>query len=479
MDTSSYMELALTIYGWHVSNQLTGAIVFSGLIFLPLIFMVWRNWSEPARSQEAKAAAPVSQRRMEQDVALFFVTIILAFIPSVPLAVSDITMESGTNAAATDPAEVEYIPPAVDRIEVPVLWWVVHNLSSGFTDVFVAAIHSFREPTYVRTLSLGLETARIDDRSLAAELQQFDRDCWLPALARAERNPNARSPEWRGDTDILMRPQYYPSMAASDLVESWDPPYDFSGPGSVGPRCDEWWIGNPDRSLVPRLYANIEENLSGFQRWLVWRLGASGEADRQAQAVRKFLSARPPPAIDPGNPDHDAANWSPWAILGGIGSIAALPFVKVAMFVVVVGLPMLQSIGLMMIYVAIPVAIPFAVLRPGLIVFFVIAIFSLKFTTALWALAQVLDESLIDFMYGGANQRELVGSGTLDDLILSMIAAFSYIVLPVTWLWLMGSFARGTASGINALFAQSSGRLESISDRGIGAVTSVGKGLIR
>ena len=45
MQTGSYLELALTIYAWQVSNRLAEMIVASGLIYLPLLFIVWQNWS--------------------------------------------------------------------------------------------------------------------------------------------------------------------------------------------------------------------------------------------------------------------------------------------------------------------------------------------------------------------------------------------------------------------------------------------------
>ena len=94
MQTGSYLELALTIYAWQVSNRLAEMIVASGLIYLPLLFIVWRNWSQTARSQEAKSAAPVSLRRMEQDVIVLFFTIIFAFLPAVSVTAGDIYYKS-------------------------------------------------------------------------------------------------------------------------------------------------------------------------------------------------------------------------------------------------------------------------------------------------------------------------------------------------------------------------------------------------
>ena len=94
METGSYLELALTLYGWQVSNRIAELLVASGLIFIPLLWLVMRNWSQPTRSQEAKAAAPVSMRRMEQDMLVAFISIILCFIPAFSVKTSDLTHTS-------------------------------------------------------------------------------------------------------------------------------------------------------------------------------------------------------------------------------------------------------------------------------------------------------------------------------------------------------------------------------------------------
>ena len=191
MQTGSYLELALTIYAWQVSNRLAEMIVASGLIYLPLLFIVWRNWSETARSQEAKSAAPVSLRRMEQDVIVLFITIIFAFLPAVSVSAGDIYYKSPLR-----PDEITGSTPDIpyataedgspDSIKIPILWWVVHQASAGFAQLFIAGVNSFGEPTHIRAISLALDYAQLNDPQLQAELQLFDKDCYLPALAKLE-----------------------------------------------------------------------------------------------------------------------------------------------------------------------------------------------------------------------------------------------------------------------------------------------------
>ena len=195
METGSYLELALTLYGWQVSNRIAELLVASGLIFIPLLWLVMRNWSQPTRSQEAKAAAPVSMRRMEQDMLVAFISIILCFIPAFSVKTSDLTHTSpisGEEISANSPDAPYSSDENPDEIKVPVYWWLVHQLSSGFTKIFTASIHSFGKPTHIRDITLELDYMTLDNLPLRAELRRFDLDCHLPALRKLEQeNPAA------------------------------------------------------------------------------------------------------------------------------------------------------------------------------------------------------------------------------------------------------------------------------------------------
>ena len=98
---------------------------------------------------------------------------------------------------------------------------------------------------------------------------------------------------------------------------------------------------------------------------------------------------------------------------------------------------MVQAIVLACVYIALPIAVPFATLRPGLLVFFISALFSLKFLTALWALSKFIDERMIDYMYGDTS---ILVQWGFNDMVLTIITSLSYVGLPIVWLWLMSSF---------------------------------------
>ena len=134
-------------------------------------------------------------------------------------------------------------------------------------------------------------------------------------------------------------------------------------------------------------------------------------------------------------------------------------------------LRMLQA--LMCIYIAIPIAVPFAVLKPSLLLFFTSAIFTLKFMTGLWALAALLDDKLIKYMYG---EDEIhTGMGSTEDMVLMIVTETAYIALPVVWIWLVSGFTGSSISGVNSLFAYTAGKLDSAGQTGQSATVSAAK----
>ena len=143
------------------------------------------------------------------------------------------------------------------------------------------------------------------------------------------------------------------------------------------------------------------------------------------------------------------------------------------MYLAKTALPMFQALALMCIYIAIPIAVPFAVLKPSLLLFFTSAIFTLKFMTGLWALAALLDDKLIKYMYG---ENEIhTGVGSTEDMVLMIVTETAYVALPVVWIWLVSSFTGTSVSGVNSLFAYTAGKLDSAGQAGQSATVSATK----
>ena len=483
MQTGSYLELALTIYAWQVSNRLAEMIVASGLIYLPLLFIVWQNWSQTARSQEAKSAAPVSLRRMEQDVIVLFFTIIFAFLPAVSVTAGDIYYKSPTTSeeiTGSTPdlpySTAEDGPP--ESVKIPILWWVVHQASAGFVQLFVAGVNSFGEPTHIREISLALDYAKFNDPQLQAELQLFDRHCYLPSLAKLESDSSylyppqrenikdppkqgPRPPEWRGDDFWFNTPGFYDYYKAHVKIDSWAALYDFEP--TSGPWCAEWWR-DEQLGLESRLYSYIQPT-NVLNRQVIDRESADPKWKRKV--VRGLLKNSAPDILaDPSGANSAPGKKNPFAPttwLGETGIVLGYIMTKTAMYIVTIGLPMVQAIILACLYIALPIAVPFATLRPGLLVFFISALFSLKFLTALWALSKFIDERMIGYMYHNTGNLVQLDS---NDTVLSIITSLSYVGLPIVWLWLMSSFTGKGVEGVNLLFAYTAAKLDSAAQQG-------------
>ena len=244
--------------------------------------------------------------------------------------------------------------------------------------------------------------------------------------------------------------------------------------GNAGPRCDVWW-NDSSNGLERRLYDYIVKKTENpnYDFALVTYVGDS-DVDTVDSTVRRFLHKEPPPANFGADPTGDGAKGDLLeTTVGYVGGAVVYPAIKGAMYLVKTALPMFQALALMCIYIAIPFAVPFAVLRPSLLLFFTSAIFSLKFMTGLWALATLLDDKLIDYMYG---ENELhTGVGSTPDLVLSIVTATSYVALPIVWIWLVSSFTGTSISGVNSLFAYTAGKLDSAGQAGQSATVSAAK----
>ena len=473
------MELVLTLVAFDLANKLAVLLVGTGVIFIPIAWLFWKNWYEPARSQEAKAAAPVSLRRMEQDIGLATLAMLLAFLPAINISSSEITYKSpltgnevNAGVADTDTS------PAAQNIRIPVLWWAVIQFSSGFTEIFTAAVHSVALPQHLRTMALALDYAEISDETLITELAQFDQHCYNPALDALEQDPDGTvhltsGPPWRGYYYFNNNPNYYKSRkpAPPFIPAGWEDQY--SQPLNPGPTCATWWTA-PDKGLRDKIYDEIqgdtknepETKPKGLMKFIesTQALIASKSSIQKDDAVRYFLRNKNLALHSPAN--KQISDDQGFSILATLGSWAAYPVVKTTLTALIVVLPMVQAIILACIYIALPLAVPFAVVRPGVLVFFMSAIFGTKFLTGIWALANFIDERVIDGLHGG----DPAGFG----ILMWFVAVLSYAGLPIIWFWLMSSFTSRAIGGANNLFNSTAGQMAVIGQAGVGQATNLG-----
>lgn len=500
MIVHSYLELTTTVIGWHIATQITKLLVASGLVYIPLGIVLVRNWVSPIRSQESKDSAPVSLRRMEQDTVLIILVFVFLFLPAVPVAPSNIlyldsNMENTVSAGDPNVPFMRDISPP-DEIKVPVLWWFVHEISSFATRSVVKIIDGMSDPSVLRPTLMRLARLRITDNELINEIRTFRRDCYEPSLAKyqaLENPPKTDDPlqdvDWIGSRLFIETPGFYSKCNdvsrcgtgyhAKDYKSNWASVDKTRSFGAGKPYCDIWWT-HSKIGLRNKIFSALESEAPWLHEAIqdVRENGTNNEnisvVDYEDHVIRRITTKAPWIMVERADRGKSISWFSKdifsingmQQIIASIGALIVSAISSVFMEFVVIGLPMGQAIFLMMFYLSIPLAIPFSVIYPQIIVRFIIIMFSLRFVTALWALAKFLDEKLLETMYPDSSLIEFGGSGTAADLVLNLITIFSYLTLPVLWFLVMSSLGSTSSQYLSSVWSQFNQRMESTTKTG-------------
>ncbi len=496
MKVHSYYEFATTLIGWHIASSIAQALVASGLVFLPIGIALYRNWTQPIRSQESRNAAPVSLRRMEQDVAIVTVVLILCFLPAIPVQSGDIqyARDSVNVAAAPNGGEPPYRIDSeyAQQFKVPLLWWLTIEVSGLFTESVIQAIDWLGEPAGLRPALMRIGQVQLTDEQLLTELRAFRRDCYEPSLAKYQNASNPPKPanimqsiDWLGSHLFLTTAGYYrrcddvskcgSGYYASYAMPSWVDVVerDMALPGQ--PYCDLWWTHSAI-GLRAKLLTQLHTSAPWLQDDLNRIAKASAGADtalvrhkiveHEDRFLRRLINKAPQVVTNRAD-RADSIYWFSDSIfsldgiqqiIASIGALIMSALFHVVMELVLIGLPMVQALMLMLVYISIPLVVPYAMVNPVIIVRIVVILFCLKFVSALWALAEFLDEKLLQTLYPDSSILEFGGSGTSADIVLSMITLFSYITLPMGWFLLIGAISAAAIRSLSQSWTQISSR---------------------
>ncbi len=491
--------------GWHIANGIAELLVTSGLVLLPLLMLFWRNWSEPMRSQSMRAAAAVSLRRMEIDALTAVVIIVFAFLPAVPVSRADLQFtapytDTPTTAQAPDLPYRDDTDARSD-IRVPILWWLIYQTSSLITEQVIALVDELGDPAVLRASLLRIAQLSITDERLIGELRQFRSDCYEPSLAKYQR---AAAPpvaaddyaavDWLGSHLFIRTEGYYRRCSAVTRcgtgyqartpVVGW-PTRSGVDPAPGQPQCDVWWE-HDHLGLRVRLLADLQKQSPSFRRD-IQRVANRVNDERGSQpldlvrrfedrVLRRMLNQVPRMMV--ARADRESGfffNSFGWFSADGlqqlvatIGALVLSVLMHIVMELVVVGLPMLQALMLMLLYIILPLVVPYAALQPSVIIRAALLLFALRFMTALWAIAEFLDEKLLRTLYPDASILEFGGSGTVADVVLGLITLTAYLTLPLAWLLLVGTLGSRSVQALAGSWGQWSRRF----DQSAGGVTS-------
>ncbi|HEB98928.1 MAG TPA: conjugal transfer protein TraG [Thiotrichales bacterium] len=534
MVVDSYLELFTTLFGWQFYGVLWGVLRDTGIVFLPFLGIVIDNFVEGFRGGDFGRREALSLRQMETDIIIALFVVVLAGEPfaSTPLNASvmkynpppTLTDSTPPQATVADPQStfgVTSFTGAPSTVNVPLWWYTVMALS---TAVNQAIIEGLPDAPDLRAYAQQARLATIEDVALRQEVADFFSQCFMPARARyqAERPDDALTralldtwgnddPDWLGSHVYREMPGYYAGMRPDKQIPGWpfdpsrDIEYDPAGPAPAWghPTCKEWW---ENTAGPPGLRARLvsDPGASGLGAWwdgaYAWLGGlASGTAtEKKADALARAVLERAPPAFtnddftpaanDAGKGLASLAVDKASAAAGAAGLAWYAALFAVVMDVVVPALPMIQAVVLLGIYALLPLLVVLSRYSLQMLVTGALLIFTVKFWSALWYLAQWVDVNLISAMYPDMNVfTAQFSSGAPDHLgkrmALDMITSALYLGLPLLWTGIMAiagvQMGRAIGSTAGDIGNSLQKPIDSAGNRGSSVAGAAGSGVIQ
>ena len=478
MNVDSYLELFTTLFGWAFYGVLWDVLVGTGIVYLPFLGILIDNWREPAEGGEFGTVTGLSLRRMEIELFIALLVVVLAGQPAALTALNAATLSytppptltnpqpnSATVAASQSTYGTTGFTGSPETVNLPIWWYAVLAASSGINHAVIEGLPSAAD---MRTYEQQARLATIVDPRLRQEVSQFFSQCYIPTRSKyqAEQPTSAAitglletygsgDPDWLGSHVYRETPGYYDTLRPSSSVAGWvyiaarDTEYDPADPPSWGkPYCDEWWADGAI-GLRQKLVAEADLTAGGLSGLIV-AIAPVLAGEKQYDAVTRVVLTNSPPSWS--NNDLVAYNTGTSGLIsnaeqfvkGGLASggvIAASALFSVTMTAVLQGLPMVQAVLLLGMYSLLPMLVVLSRYSISMMMTGAMAIFTVKFWSVLWYLALWVDQNLILSMYPDVNVffQIFANPGEHDSkrMLLNMITTSLYLGLPLLWSGMM------------------------------------------
>lgn len=458
MSVSTYLELYLTLFGWHMYSVFWDIILDTGIAYMPFVGMFLRNIAEPIKSQEAKDASNTSLRRIEIDIFIMFTVIVLAVQPFMTVNYDGMSYTKACSKAAavkagktgtTYDATFSKTTIGGGTVKVPIWWYAVLSITGGFND---AAILGIPCSTDIRLLSFKMNNARVTDPHLRRQLQLFHKDCYNSAMTTFLDNklpyPKTLLKDdlyWLGSSYFLA--DLYKKQRASTEIpgfkydKSRDLEYDAKVyiPVDGKPTCEQWWTGKGHTGKVglkDALAGQIDTSILTDFKTKVAKITGKTQAEAENIAIKTLVS-REKSNFD-GLRNLNAYNDSSFAntlnsLAASIGVLKESATFYPAMYAMKTAAPIIQAAVLMMIYMLMPFYFVFSSYNIGKMIFMTIIIFSVKFWTVLWAVSHWLDNNLMDAIKPTWYRLDLTQNNLVVEFIVDFVIAGLFVVTPLFW----------------------------------------------
>ena len=476
LETSGSFQLYTIPLGWHMSRIIWGLLSSTGVWLLPIIgFVLDHLVNERSKGSAMGSKGDSTLSALEMKIFLTIMVMLLAFRPSDVTALSATTMRytpPNTIYESTPPAEqtAGNTTPALDdvlpitsgydiasgSIPVPPIWFLVMQLSHGFTHSLVQNLNT-RGDLY-RSLRRISEAATINDPETREMYADFQRQCYNPARAEYIRdNGSVDGPvdadiHWVGGENLVR--DYYPNRRVIDFVPGFPfvpardtdivVPAGSPLPDMGRPTCEEYY-----NAFVSAVYDEISEdrtegfleNGASFAELLSW-IGVDTDARRE-QLVEWYIRGstvevnRTLDATMAAGENDDKAianvaqvfsdviqayDGSKMAIIAELFKDSALNFVS-----------FMQGFALMILYMVIPIIMVLGGYSLSTMASIGVAIFTLNFMPVLWALVSWVDNSVGMALYADRNTLSTaLFDGSIDAVksqaVLSLVVGALYIL---------------------------------------------------
>jgi len=195
MNVGSFLEIYTTMFGWAFYNTLYNLFNVTGILYLPFLMVLYKNWRDPYLSQDDKPAAVTSQRRMTWGILSIVLVFSMAVLPFKVLELNEVryrtacTEADGATRTTTD-VEGGNTGTTYDArlgsagTRIPIFWWLLLSISSGINHAVTSSFSCFED---IKGLDQQLRNLTLRDDALREEYFRYANECFLPAKSKLHR----------------------------------------------------------------------------------------------------------------------------------------------------------------------------------------------------------------------------------------------------------------------------------------------------
>ena len=498
LSVDSYLELFTTLYGWMFYRVLWDVLVTTGIVYLPFLVILAGNWFHSNRNNGYLHGSSESLHRIELDVFSAFFVVVLAAQPSALTTVRSSTLSYTPVPTINEPNPTPVtiasndstygatgFADAESSVTTPAWWYAVMAFSSGFNHAVVEGMPRMSE---IRQAVHLARLATIEIPALRSEAAAFYNDCYVPSRSKYLRDQpssaftdsilntyGVNDTDWIGSHMFRDLAGYYDTYRAHAPIQGW--PYDPSRdteylstapPAHGRPYCKQWWE-SPSIGLRAKINQSVDLTVSGYSG-LLTVLGLASGSERHADVLaRTALMNAPPEWTQNTLYDQNRANsgwlgvaeWLTKSLFSSTGVGITAGISSITLTVLLQLLPMVQALILMCIYALLPLYLVFSRYSIAGVIAVSFVIFSVKFWTVLWFMAQWVDQNLITAMYPDTNTLfevfMLNGEHKTKRLLLNVVTGLMYIGLPLLWSAMCGWAGIAAGRSVDSLTSPYSG----------------------